>query len=87
VTEPPRAVRPEDISVIMPVGGDPTAARRAVPAVLRFSPPPGEFLVVADGIPIEARAWQRAPVPRCRRGTAERPGVFHIDHTAIIIVS
>jgi GT2 family glycosyltransferase len=55
VTEPPRAVRPEDISVIMPVGGDPTAAQRAIPAVLKCSPPPGEFIVVADGIPVEAR--------------------------------
>lgn len=57
VTEPPRAVRPEDISVIMPVGGDPTAAQRAIPAVLKFSPPPGEFIVVADGLQVEARAF------------------------------
>jgi GT2 family glycosyltransferase len=55
VTEPPRAVRPEDISVIMPVGGDTTAAQRAIAAVLTCSPPPGEFIVVADGIPVEVR--------------------------------
>jgi GT2 family glycosyltransferase len=55
MTESPRVVRPEDISVIMPVGGDPTAVARAVRAVLQFLPPPGEFIVVADGIPVETR--------------------------------
>jgi glycosyltransferase involved in cell wall biosynthesis len=55
VTEPPRAVRAEDISVIMPVGRHAPAAERAISAVLECSPPPGEFIVVADGLPVEAR--------------------------------
>ena len=44
-----KAVHPEDISVVVPVGGGAPAWARAAASLGRLEPPPGELVVVLDG--------------------------------------
>jgi GT2 family glycosyltransferase len=68
-----RVITPGDVSVVVPVGGDAPAWRRAAESLTRLDPPPGELIAVIDG-PGEAAAGIASKAGAVVKQLAERGG-------------